>query len=38
MNTLRSSFVNSLLQDQTMKAMNVSFYELKKLVHLVPIL
>jgi|688.fasta_scaffold1454935_1 hypothetical protein len=34
MNTLRSSFINSLLDDQKLKDLNVTYYELKKIVHL----
>jgi hypothetical protein len=37
MNTLRSSFIYSLLEDDKFKALNVSYYELKKIIHLVAI-
>jgi hypothetical protein len=35
MNTLRSSFVYSMIEDATMKAINVTFSELHKIIHLV---
>ena len=34
MNTLRSSFVYSLLQDVKFKQKNITYYELKKIIHL----
>ena len=34
MNTLRRSFIQSLVQDEKLKSFNVTFGELKKIVHL----
>jgi hypothetical protein len=34
MNTLRRSFIHSIIQDEKLKLLNVSFYELKKIVQL----
>ena len=33
MNTLRSSFIYSLIDDKMLKAINVSFAELQRLIH-----
>jgi hypothetical protein len=35
MNTLRRSFVHSLIDDPKLQVLNVSFQELKKIIHLV---
>ena len=34
MNTLRSSFIYTLLQDIKFKEENITYYELKKIIHL----
>ena len=35
MNTLRRSFIYSLIQDESLKAIDVTFSELQKIVHLI---
>ena len=35
MNTLRRSFISSLIQDESLKAIDVTFSELQKIVHLI---
>ena len=35
MNTLRSSFIHSLIEDVNLKAINVTFNELHRLIHLI---
>ena len=35
MNTLRASFIHSLVEDETLRAIDTSFEELHKIIHLI---
>ena len=35
MNTLRSSFIHSLIEDEALKAIQVTYYELHRIIHLI---